>query len=165
MECYLENNFGKVFKNNLKSQLINKGFGTNKKEYLELDLFESFYLFEKKKINLILKEKIITEKDFKTYIFSKIKNFEDKYLVYKDLKEKGYIIKDGSFFGFDFRIYEGKEKNHEHTKYVLDVKRTHKDEMSKVIKSERLANSINTKYILAIIDSENKITKLKIERI
>lgn len=164
MDTYLENNYCKVYKNNLKSILIKKGFGEKNQEYLTLDLFESFYLFETKKINVIFNNKILKKEEFLKKINKYIKNFEDKFLVYKDFKEKGYILKDGSSFGFDFRVYE-KSKTHQHTKFVVDVKRTHKDEMSKVIKSERLANTINAKYILAIIDLDKKITKIKIERI
>jgi len=165
MNGILENNNCKVIGNNLKSRLISKGYGTKKEGYLELNLFESMYLFEKKKINLILNKKVLKAKEIEEYVKKHIKNFDDKYLVYKDFKEKGFIVKDGAIFGFDFRIYEGNSKTHEHTKYVVDVKRTHKDEMTKVIKSERLANSVKTKYIIAIIDLENKITKIKLERI
>jgi tRNA-intron endonuclease, archaea type len=163
MDAYLDHNHCKVYKNNLKSILIKKGFGEKKEDYLILDFFESFYLFENKKINIIYNNEILKKEDILKKI--KIKNFQDKFLVYKDFREKGYILKDGSSFGFDFRVYENKSKKHEHTKYVLDVKKTHKDEMSKIIKSERLANTINAKYILAIIDLDKKITKLKIERI
>jgi len=165
MSCEIENRSCKVILNSLKSRLVNKGFGVKRNNYLELDLFETMYLLEKGKIEVSLDNKKINLNDFEKYSCKKIKNFKDKYLVYKDLKEKGHIIKDGAIFGFDFRVYDGKSKTHEHTKYVLDVKRTHKDEMSKVIKSERLANSIKTKYVIAIIDLENKITKIKLERI
>lgn len=165
MICKLNDRTCTVTSNNLKSLLINKGYGTKNKNILELDLFETMYLLEKKKIKIIYKEKEISLKELENYTLKKIKKFKDKYLVYKQLKKEGNIVKDGAIFGFDFRIYDGKSKKHEHTKYVLDVKRTHSDEMSKVIKSERLANSIKTKYIIAIIDLENKVTKIKLERI
>lgn len=151
--------------NNLKSELIKKGYGVKNESYLEIDLFEATYLFEKNKIKIYLKGKIYKKKEFETYCSLKIKDFKEKYLVYKEFKEKGNIIKDGAIFGFDFRIYPGDLKKHHHTIYVVDVKKTHKDSMAQIIKSERLANSINTKYIIAIVDFENKITKIKLERI
>jgi tRNA-intron endonuclease, archaea type len=165
MKGYLKSRSCQIISNNLKSKLINKGYGVKREDFLELDLFESFYLFEKKQIQLVLDEKILNKTELEKYVFFKIKDFEEKYLVYKEFKEKGYIIKDGAIFGFDFRIYEGQSKTHEHTKYVVDVLKTHKDTVSKIIKSERLANSIKTKYIIAIVDFEKKITKIKLERI
>jgi tRNA-intron endonuclease len=161
MNAYIDGKRCIVTSNNLKSRLIEKGFGTKKEDLLILDLFESYFLLETKKIKITKDEKEIKITQLKKYI----KEFTDKYLVYKDFREKGYIVKDGAIFGFDFRVYEGNSKTHQHTKYVVDVKRTHKDEMTKVIKSERLANSIKTKYIIAIIDQEDKITKIKLERI
>ncbi len=165
MNAYIDGKRCIVTSNNLKSKLIQKGFGTKKEEVLLLDLFESYFLLETKKIKITKDEKEITADEFRGYVKKYIKEFTDKYLVYKDFREKGFIVKDGAIFGFDFRVYEGNSKTHQHTKYVVDVKRTHKDEMTKVIKSERLANSIKTKYVIAIIDQEDKITKIKLERI
>ncbi|MDD4049509.1 MAG: tRNA-intron lyase [Candidatus ainarchaeum sp.] len=165
MNAYIDGKRCIVTSNNLKSKLIQKGFGTKKEDLLILDLFESYFLLETKKIKITKDEKEITADEFRGYVKKYIKEFTDKYLVYKDFREKGFIVKDGAIFGFDFRVYEGNSKTHQHTKYVVDVKRTHKDEMTKVIKSERLANSIKTKYVIAIIDQEDKITKIKLERI
>jgi len=156
----LKNNFCEIKSNKIKSQLIPKGFGFLENNILKLDLFETLYLFENKKINIDITHKDLIKKSQK-----EIKNFDDKYLVFKDFRDKGYILKDGAIFGFDFRVYEKTKNNkHDHTKYVIDVKRTHKDNITKIIKSERLANSINLKFILAIIDNENKVLKIKMER-
>ena len=166
MNVILKNRNGIVTTNNLKSQLIQKSFGVLKNNELLLDLFEVYYLTENKKIKLIdSKQKQISEKQLKEYAITKIKNFEDKYLVYKNFRDQGYVVKDGAIFGFDFRVYEAHpKKEHTHTKYVIDVKRSHKETINEFIKSERLANSIHTTYILAIIDQDNKIIKIKIER-
>lgn len=164
MHGILKDRFLEVIDNNLKSRLISKGYGFKKEKRFFLDLFEGFYLFENKKIKIKIDGNIASKKKIKETFLKKIKNFDEKYIVYKDFKEKGYIIKDGSIFGFDFRIYEKNKKEHTHTKYVVDVKKTHKDQMQKLIKSERLANSINATYILAIIDLDKKITKIKLNR-
>jgi len=161
----LKKNFCEIENNVLKSQLTQKAYGFKENNILKLDLFETKYLFDKKKIKLKENNKIVTKKRLEE-ICNKINKFSEKYIVFKDFRDKGKIIKDGSKFGFDFRVYENKNyKIHEHTKYVVDVRRTHKDSFSNIIKSERLANNIKAKYILAIVDQENKITKIKIERI
>ena len=166
MVVILKNKNCIVKDNNTKSNLIQKGYGFLKDKNLVLDLFESNYLLEKKKIDVVdLKNKKITIDKLLEYSENKIKDFNDKYLVFKDFRDNGYVIKDGSIFGFDFRIYENKDsKEHTHTKYVVDVSRSHKDTINKIIKSERLANNIKTTYILAILDMQDKIIKIKIER-
>jgi len=158
----LNGRFCEIRSNRLKSLLKPKDFGFMEKQVLKLDLFETKYLVDNNKIEI----NNYTKEELKKYYTKQIKNFEEKYLVFKDFRDNGYIVKDGSSFGFDFRIYEkSKDNKHQHTKFLVDVKRTHKDELSKIIKSERLANSIKARYVLAIIDNENKITKIKIERL
>ncbi len=166
MSVILNNKNCVVNDNNMKSNLIQKGYGFLKEKELLLDLFESYYLLEKKKINIIdLKNKKITKEQLLDYSIKEIKDFRDKYIVFKNFRDEGYVIKDGAIFGFDFRIYENKNlKEHTHTKYVVDVLRSQKDTITKLIKSERLANNIKTAYILAILDMEDKIIKIKIER-
>ena len=155
----------KIENNTLKNKLKSKGFGYNVNLNYHLDLFESFYLLEKKKIEIKDKtNSIINITTMLEICNKKIKNFEDKYIVFKEYRDNGKIIKDGALFGFDFRVYKN-SKEHTHTQEVIDVKRTYKDTMKEIIKSERLANSIHAKYILAIIDNQKKIIKIKIEKI
>lgn len=156
----LENNFCKVENNNLKSELVKKGFGFKKGLDYFIDLYEAYYLYCKKKIK-IKDKKEINKKDIIDICKKKIKDFETKYLVYEDFRNLGKIIKDGSTFGFDFRVYEKKEN---HTDYVIDVKNIQKENITNLIKSERLATTINAKYVLCIITLEKKIIKLKIEK-
>jgi len=168
MQIILKNKTGIVKENNLKSQLIQKGFGVIDNKELCLDLFEVYYLFKTKNIKIVdLNNKSVSEAKLISFLSTKIKDFEDKFLVFKNFRDNGQIVKDGAIFGFDFRIYDfgnNNQKEHTHTKYVVDVKRSHKETINEIIKSERLANSIHTSYILAIIDQDNKIIKIKIER-
>lgn len=167
MIVILEKNKCLVKDNNLKSQLSQKGFGHKNGLDFYLDLFESLYLLERKKIKITEKNKNINTEKLKEICLKEIDNFDNKYLVFKDFVENGYIVKDGLIFGFDFRIYnKSKTKEHTHTVFVVDVKESHKpkEDLVKLIKSERLANTINTKYIIAIVDKEQNIHKIKIEK-
>jgi len=162
MNVTFEKNRFLIKDNNLKSQLTQKGFGYKKDLNFYINLFEGLYLLENKKI----KANISLNK-LKEICLKEIDNFEKKYLVFKDFVESGHIVKDGIIFGFDFRVYKKNKNNeHTHTEYVVDVKESHKpkEDLIKLLKSERLANTINTKYIIAIVDKEEKIIKIKIER-
>lgn len=168
MNAIFEKNKSIVKDNTLKSQLIQKGFGYKKGLEFYIDTFESLYLLENKKIKLIDEnKKIITVDKLKEICKLEMDNFDNKFLVFKDFVENGYIVKDGLIFGFDFRIYKkSKTGEHTHTEFVVDVKESHKpkEDLVKLIKSERLANNINAKYIIAIIDKEQKVNKIKIEK-
>ena len=101
-----------------QDQLRNKGFGeVFNKEYL-LNSLESLYLLQNNKIK-ICKNK--TEYDFSSFLktlIKKDKKIMTKYLIFRDLRSKGYVVKEGFGFGTDFRIYERGEYNKKTSKYI-----------------------------------------------
>ena len=101
-----------------QDQLRNKGFGeVFNKEYL-LNSLESLYLLQNNKIKIY---KNNTEYDFSTFLKTMIKKDKKiltKYLIFRDLRSKGYVVKEGFGFGSDFRIYERGEYNKKTSKYV-----------------------------------------------
>ena len=101
-----------------QDQLRNKGFGEIfNKEYV-LNSLESLYLLQNNKIKIYNKK---TEYDFSSFLktlIKKDKKILTKYLIFRDLRSKGYVIKDGFGFGTDFRIYERGEYNKKTSKYI-----------------------------------------------
>jgi len=101
-----------------QDQLRNKGFGeVFNKEYL-LNSLESLYLLQNNKIKICGNK---TEYDFSTFLktlIKKDKKILTKYLIFRDLRSKGYVVKEGFGFGSDFRIYERGEYNKKTSKYV-----------------------------------------------
>jgi tRNA-intron endonuclease len=87
-------------------ELRDRGYGDLKDEKLTLTPYESFYLFEKQKI--LVKDKR-TDKDVN--LRDLVKKFSVgkpeiwiKYLVYRDLRDRGYIVRESNP-KFDFDVY------------------------------------------------------------
>jgi tRNA-intron endonuclease, archaea type len=101
-----------------QDQLRNKGFGeVFNKEYM-LNNLESLFLLQNNKIKIYTKKK---QYDFSTFLkalIKKDKKILTKYLIFRDLRSKGYVVKEGFGFGTDFRIYERGEFNKKTSKYV-----------------------------------------------
>lgn len=156
-----------VYDNDKKSQLIEKGFGEKKKNYLVLSLIEALFLMEERKFEIQNnKGKKVSLKELMK-LASKEKNFLNKYTVYKDLRVRGFVIKTGFKFGFDFRVYpRGKKPGQAHTEFVVNVKGQETTaswpEFSRMI---RMAGTLKTKFLQAIVDSENDVNYYKISRI
>lgn len=106
-----------VHESKYKDQLRNKGFGeVFNEEYILSDL-EALYLLNNKKLKLLGKD----EYDFSTLLqqlLKKDKKILTKYLIYRDLRSKGYVVKEGFGFGNDFRIYDRGEYGKKPSKYV-----------------------------------------------
>ncbi len=158
-----------VWENDRKSQLIEKGFGEKQETgELVLDLKEALYLMQKQKMEIENREeKKVSEKDLLKLGEKKEAKFYAKFLVYKDLRERGFVVKTGFKFGFDFRVYpRGKKPGQAHTQWVVDVatqeKRTSMPELSRMV---RLAGNIKTMMLQAVVDSENDINYYQMERV
>ncbi len=151
----------------LKGQFVEKGFGENKGNKLILDLFEAIYLIEKEKITIvdIKGKKVNVKKIFE--LGTKIdKLFYSKQKVHEDLREKGYCIKTGLKFGFDFRVYpRGKKMGEAHSQYGIHVaQENEKISMTQISRMTRLAGNIHIKTIIAVVDREDEINYYEIDR-
>jgi len=153
----------------LGDTLRQRGFGEAKDKELVLDLFEALYLVEKEKVHIeeVKGTKPISEEELVKYSSKKIKNFYIKYQVFRDLRERGFVVKTGFKFGFDFRVYpRGKKPGEAHSQWCINV--TSQDdkynfiEMSRMV---RLASNLKTKLLNAVVDSENEINYYEVVRV
>ena len=127
--------------------------------------FEALFLSEKNKVELVsLKSnKKIKENDI-IKLFSKNKDFLTKYLVFKYLKNKGYIVKTGLKFGEEFRVYDKSSFKNNHAKWIVfPIKSTNNIAPKELISKSRITHSTGKKLLLAIVDSEEDITFYEID--
>ena len=130
---------------------------------LILDLIEGLYLLENKKITITkLKEKVSTEK--LTEICKKeVHEFEKKYVVYKNFRDKGYIINPGIKFGCDFAVYE-KGPGIDHAPFLVQVyTRSESITSTGIVLAGRLATSVKKQFILAIPKGKDKVDFLALD--
>jgi tRNA-intron endonuclease len=133
-------------------------FGEPLGEKIQYSIAEALYLLEKNKIEIIEKNKKLSFEE----LINKLKRFDQrinlKYPVFRDLRDKGYVVKTALKFGADFRVYDkGKAPKEEHAKWIVFV-----EHESKTLKwhefsaKNRVAHSTNKKLLLAILDEESK---------
>lgn len=149
-------------------RLRQRGFGEAKGRELVMDLFEGLYLLEKEKIAVEdPKGNSVSEEEFVKYGSKKIKDFYLKYQVFNDMRERGFVVKTGFKFGFDFRVYpRGKKPGQAHSQWCINVTSQQDKynfiEMSRMV---RLAGNLKTKLLNAVVDSENEINYYEVTRV
>ena len=88
---------------------------------VQLSLIEALYLLEKKR--LIAYDSRNKDIDFQGFLKKSQKaepNFWVRYCVYRDIRNRGYIIKTALKFGADFRIYDrGVKPGENHARCVV----------------------------------------------
>ena len=130
---------------------------------LELSLIEALYLLKKEKIVIFDEEKII-DGDCLTKII-KDKHIYSHYLVYSDLRTRGYIIKTGFKYGSDFRIYErGHSPGDGHSSFLVKILSEEQNiKVTDFSSYVRVAHGVRKTLLLAVVDDEYDITYYNFE--
>ena len=90
----------------MQNILTERGFGDLQNDTLTLDSFEALYLLYNNKLELKkVNKNIIFDELIQKYI-QKDDDTLTRFLLYRDLRTKGYVVKDGFGFDSDFRVYE-----------------------------------------------------------
>jgi len=87
--------------------LITRGYGTLEDKVFTLTFFESLYLMDKSM--LVVKDESGKTADFQTLLRcyeAQNDNAWVSYMVYRDLRSRGYVAREGFGAGIDFRMYE-----------------------------------------------------------
>ena len=124
-------------------------------EPLILDLMEGYYLMKKKAISLEseggedLSAKQLEEVCDKSY-----SDFGEKYIVYKKLRDAGYVVTPGIKFGSDFAVYEH-GPGIDHAPYIVQVMSPRSTiTATAMVRAGRLATTVRKQFIVAISDAE-----------
>ena len=133
---------------------------------VQLSLIEAIYLLEKKRlIAYDSRNKII---DFQSFLKKAQKvepNFWVRYCVYRDIRNRGYIIKTALKFGADFRIYDrGGKPGEDHARWVVfPVHEGSTLTWYEFAAKNRVAHSTKKRLLIGIVDAENDVTYYEIK--
>ena len=138
-------------------------FGKIEADTLNLSLIEACYLLEKGRLD-------IYEDDIECtvgYLIDILKEqgLYGKYIVYRDLKDRGFVIKTGFKYGAEFRLYNrGGGPGQSHSDYLVKVMFENYEIDSLDFASYiRVAHGVNKKFLLAIVDDDFDITYYNVE--
>ena len=90
-------------------------------------------------------------------------NFDKKFQVYNDFRQKGYIVNPGIKFGCDFAVYQ-RGPGIDHAPFLVQVYNRNENISSNgVVLAGRLATSVKKQFILAIPSRKNKIDYIALD--
>ena len=128
---------------------------------IQLSLIEALYLMEKGTLE-IYKSKT---KKFDSESFSKKAkklepNFWVRYSVFKDIRNRGYIIKTALKFGADFRVYDrGVKPGEDHAKWIVyPVYEGSTLTWYEFAAKNRVAHSTRKRLLLGVVDDEGDVS-------
>jgi tRNA-intron endonuclease len=140
--------------------LSTRGYGVPENGNLSLAFFEALFLISKEILE------VFDEKTGNSVSFQDVlerfkladKDMWVKYLVYRDLRSRGYVVREGFGLGIDFRVYERGEYGKEIATYLIFV-----IQEGQPVLIEELARALNyvlnlkKKLVLAVINRRGEV--------
>lgn len=125
---------------------------------LILDLIEGYFLAKEGRIQVYdantgekAKDKDVEKKCRREYM-----HFDEKYLVYKELRRSGYVVTPGIKFGCDFAVYEH-GPGIDHAPYLVQVLLPEENlTATGIVLAGRLATTVRKQFVIAIPNLDAK---------
>jgi len=150
---------------NMIHELDQKGFGEIEKEKLFLKQFETLYLLYTKRLILKKSKKQIDFDSFMSICQKTDSEILTKFLIYRDLRNRGYVVKDGFGFGSDFRVYERGHYGEKGAKFlVFGLNEGQQEKMGNLQKKIEEITQMGKEPIIAVIERRGEVIYYKINR-
>ena len=141
-------------------------FGEKLGEKILYSLSEALYLVQNKKMDIYdSRENKLAQKEILKKFTRIDKKFKTKYLVFKDLRKNGYIVKTALKFGAEFRVYEkGSKINQAHSKWIcFPVSENKQLTWQEFSAKNRVAHSIKKNLLIAVVDDEGSVSYYEVK--
>jgi len=149
----------------MQNILKERGFGESEKDTLILNSFETLYLLYNDKLELKkINKNIVFDELIQKYI-QKNDDILTRFLLYRDLRTKGYVVKDGFGFGSDFRVYERGNYGLKDAKFLIFVfNEGTQQKIGKLHKNIEEITKMGKEPIIAVIERRGEIIYYKINK-
>lgn len=155
-----------ISRKEMQGALEQKGYGeiSNKKFFLKP--FESLYLLYCNKLKLQKGKKIIDFDSLMQICIKYDKEILTKFLIYRDLRNRGYAVKAGFGFGSDFRVYERGHFGQKGAKYLIfGMNEGTQEKIGQLEKKIEQITQMGKEPIIAVIERRGEVIYYKISRI
>jgi len=141
-------------------ELATRGYGTKQNKTLTLTFYEALYLLSKGIIQ-VKQEKTKKPLEFQRLLSSykaADPNAWVKYLIYRDLRSRGYVAREGFGLGMDFRVYERGEYGATTARYLIyGIQEGQPVTMEGLTQALRYAHSQKKQLVLAVLNRRGEV--------
>jgi len=147
-------------------ELEESGYGVREGKSLVLREYEALYLLYGKKLNLIGKAgKPVDFESLAEETQLKARDSWTKFIIYRDLRSRGYVVREGFGFGTDLRVYERGDYPKKAAKYVVfaldeGIERKLKD----LQESVREMAKMGKEAIIAVIERRGEVIYYRVSK-
>lgn len=149
-------------------ELSTRGYGTKQNSKLTITYYEALYLTSKNIIQIqqAKPKKPLTFQQLLDHYKAHDPNAWAKYLIYRDLRSRGYIIREGFGLGTDFRMYERGEYGTNTAKYLIyGIQEGQPVTLENLAQTLKTANSQKKELVLAVLNRRGEVVHYTLSRL
>ena len=147
-------------------ELEESGYGTREGKELALRDYEALYLLYVKKLDLDGGSgKKVGFEELAELSQKRAGDFWTKFVIYRDLRSRGYVVREGFGFGTDLRVYERGDYPKKPAKYVVfALDEGIEKGMADLQKSVKEMAKMGKEAIIAVIERRGEVIYYKVSR-
>ncbi|MGI9010012.1 MAG: tRNA-intron lyase [Nitrososphaeraceae archaeon] len=146
-----------------QDQLRSKGYGEKIQDMYILESYEALFLLYSKRLILKKNKTIVDFSNFLQTLLKKDLSIFTKFLIFRDLRARGYIAKEGFGFGNDFRVYERGEYSRKPAKYIIfGINEGISIKANLLYENIRSIEKMGKEAIIAVIERRGEIIYYKV---
>jgi tRNA-intron endonuclease len=147
-------------------ELEGSGYGGREGDELVLRDYEALYLLYIKKLELLDEagKKVSFEK-FAELAQTRASDSWTRFVIYRDLRSRGYVVREGFGFGTDLRVYERGDYPKKPAKYVVfALDEGIEKGMGDLQKSVKEMAKMGKEAIIAVIERRGEVIYYKVSK-
>ena len=152
------------------NELAQRGYGTKENQKLQLTLAEALFLVSKGIIQVETGRKKAGKPLNFQQLLTHYKAFDDnawaKYLIYRDLRSRGYVAREGFGLGIDFRVYERGEYGTAAAKYlVYGMQEGQPLTLEELTRTLKHAHSQKKELVIAVLNRRGEVVYYSLSKL
>ena len=147
-------------------ELEGSGYGSREGNELVLRDYEALYLLYVKKLELLDKsEKKVSFEKLAELAQTRASDSWTRFVIYRDLRSRGYVVREGFGFGTDLRVYERGDYPKKPAKYVVfTLDEGIEKGMGDLQKSVKEMAKMGKEAIIAVIERRGEVIYYKVSK-
>jgi len=141
-------------------EFSSKGYGVTEDDKLRLTFYETLFLLDKGAIEVEDEEtgKKMVFQDLLKRFQSVDKDAWVRYLIYRDLRSRGYVAREGFGLGIDFRLYERGDYGKGTAKHLIfGIQEGQPVSVETLARTQRYVQNLKKNLVLAVINRRGEI--------
>ena len=147
-------------------ELEGSGYGSRAGNELVLRDYEALYLLYVKKLELLDKsERKVSFEKLAELAQTRASDSWTRFVIYRDLRSRGYVVREGFGFGTDLRVYERGDYPKKPAKYVVfALDEGIEKGMGDLQKSVKEMSKMGKEAIIAVIERRGEVIYYKVSK-